>query len=346
MFLTTMCLPAPKYNHFKKNSKIYDKYDTAKEKLIIELKKFHDCKHVFLFGNCFGALSFLLSSLKLNNRTSVITAATSYRRTKSFIEWSGLKPFYIDNNIDHLGLDIDKLESRLKKNKNSIILAQHPMVHLLPIKNLIFLSKKYKTKLVFDSVEATGMSYNNRSIGSFGDAEVFSLHPSKVLNGGEGGYICTNSNFIKKKLLFEIKNLNQFPYLFPIDYQHIVLAISSIQSYKNTRTKLKLIYERYFLNFKTINQFKLVEYNYKNSPNFKSILVKNLSKIKTQKIINLLNKKKILARRYYYPIQALYEKNNFICGQSISEQHFILPINFLMKKNQVDFICDELRKLI
>ena len=46
--------------------------------------------------------------------------------------------------------------------------------------------------MIFDSVEATGSTFNGKN-GRFGMAEAFSLHPSKVLNAGEGGAITFSS---------------------------------------------------------------------------------------------------------------------------------------------------------
>jgi dTDP-4-amino-4,6-dideoxygalactose transaminase len=39
-----------------------------------------------------------------------------------------------------------------------------------------------------------GISYNGSRLGSFGEAEVFSLHATKLINGFEGGYVTTNND--------------------------------------------------------------------------------------------------------------------------------------------------------
>ena len=43
-----------------------------------------------------------------------------------------------------------------------------------------------------DAAHAFGAEYGARAVGQFGDAEVFSLTPTKLLVAGEGGLIATN----------------------------------------------------------------------------------------------------------------------------------------------------------
>src|SRR5207302_4705406 len=54
------------------------------------------------------------------------------------------------------------------------------------------LAHRHGLKLIFDAAHAFGSAYRGRPIGSFGDAEVFSLSPTKLLVAGEGGLVTTN----------------------------------------------------------------------------------------------------------------------------------------------------------
>src|SRR5215468_8846065 len=55
-------------------------------------------------------------------------------------------------------------------------------------------------KLLFDAAHALGCSHNGRMIGTFGEAEVFSLHATKFINGFEGGIIATSDRELAKKI--------------------------------------------------------------------------------------------------------------------------------------------------
>jgi len=53
---------------------------------------------------------------------------------------------------------------------------------------------------VFDAAHAFGSEYQGRPIGQFGDAEVFSLSPTKLLVAGEGGLVTTNDAALAKRI--------------------------------------------------------------------------------------------------------------------------------------------------
>jgi dTDP-4-amino-4,6-dideoxygalactose transaminase len=54
--------------------------------------------------------------------------------------------------------------------------------------------------VVFDAAHAFGATTRRRPIGSFGDVEVFSMTPTKVLVAGEGGLVATNDTNLAAQL--------------------------------------------------------------------------------------------------------------------------------------------------
>jgi dTDP-4-amino-4,6-dideoxygalactose transaminase len=55
-------------------------------------------------------------------------------------------------------------------------------------------------KLIFDAAHAFGSTYRGRPIGGSGDAEIFSLTPTKTLVCGEGGLITTDDSTLAQRL--------------------------------------------------------------------------------------------------------------------------------------------------
>jgi dTDP-4-amino-4,6-dideoxygalactose transaminase len=60
------------------------------------------------------------------------------------------------------------------------------------IEDLQRIASRHRLRLIFDAAHAFGSSYGGIPIGGFGDVEVFSLSPTKLLTAGEGGLVCTN----------------------------------------------------------------------------------------------------------------------------------------------------------
>jgi dTDP-4-amino-4,6-dideoxyglucose len=59
---------------------------------------------------------------------------------------------------------------------------------------------RHGLKLIFDAAHAVACTFQGRRIGAFGDAEVFSFHATKVLNGLEGGCIATDDDDLAQRL--------------------------------------------------------------------------------------------------------------------------------------------------
>jgi dTDP-4-amino-4,6-dideoxygalactose transaminase len=62
------------------------------------------------------------------------------------------------------------------------------------VKKLQALARKHNLKLIFDAAHAFGSTAHGVRAGNFGDAEVFSCSPIKILTTGEGGVVATNND--------------------------------------------------------------------------------------------------------------------------------------------------------
>ena len=185
-----MNLPAPSYERFVD---IYNCYKNEPLDAILDfenlLSNFFNVKKVATYTNCFTALSLALQYFTNKRTKTVAIAGLSYRRTTDIVLWSGLKPIYIDNDLDTLGMSLSKLTEQLENSAIGCVLLQHPMVNLVDVQNFISVCDRYEVPILIDSVEATGGTLYGRKIGSIGKIEGFSLHPSKVINGAEGGIL-------------------------------------------------------------------------------------------------------------------------------------------------------------
>ena len=83
------------------------------------------------------------------------------------------------------------------------------------------IAQKYDLKLIFDSAHAFGARYHGKSAGGFGNAEVFSLSPTKLLATGEGGIITTDD----KGLAYNLRIGRD--YANPGDYNCQFLALNA-----------------------------------------------------------------------------------------------------------------------
>jgi dTDP-4-amino-4,6-dideoxygalactose transaminase len=346
-----MNLPAPPYELFKN---LLDKYEAIPDSAIAdfeaELKVFFDVHCVTTFTNCFTALSISLLYACKGRHKTVAIAGLSYRRTVDIVLWAGLEPLFIDNSYDDLAMSTEGLVKALETSKIGCVLMQHPMVKIGGIDRYIEICKSYGVPIVFDSVEATGASYKSLRVGRFGVAEGFSLHPSKVINGAEGGVLTFGSSReyeCFQEFLVEIgicDALTRKKTIFGLEPMHAIMGMASLQVYNEVSCNFKSHYERYLKNLKGATLFELIEYDMDANPNFKSILMRiiNPNLVDRSDLLIYLESNKIGARAYYSPLHSLSNKDAVPNAIEMSKNYFILPIGHTVTIDDIDFISEKL----
>ena len=345
-----MNLPAPSYERFVD---IYNCYKNEPLDAILDfenlLTNFFNVKKVATYTNCFTALSLALQYFTNKRTKTVAIAGLSYRRTTDIVLWSGLKPIYIDNDLDTLGMSLSKLTEQLENSTIGCVLLQHPMVNLVDVQNFISVCDRYEVPILIDSVEATGGTLYGRKIGSIGKIEGFSLHPSKVINGAEGGILTFSTSSEYKTFNRYMQNIgvvsknNNQDTLFKLEPIHAILGIASLECFDSFRNLFKKQYEKYHKAFVDNKNFEILKYDLNEKNNFKSILIKiKNKKIKRSKLLKFLEEKNIGARPYYYPLHKLTEDYELYNARVLSESLMFLPIGKSVNIQDIDFISESI----
>lgn len=105
---------------------------------------------------------------------------------------SGLKPIFVDVDMNNLNLDLNDMERKLTKKTKAIMLV-HVLGNCSNMKLLLKLKKKYNLTLIEDTCESLGSKYKNKFLGTFGEFSTFSFYTSHQISSGEGGMISCKS---------------------------------------------------------------------------------------------------------------------------------------------------------
>ena len=107
---------------------------------------------------------------------------------------SGLKPKFVDVDVDTLNININDLRRKITKKTKALMLV-HVLGNCTDMTQLIKTVKKNKLILIEDTCESLGSKYKNKYLGSFGDFSSFSFYTSHQISSGEGGMIsCKDKN--------------------------------------------------------------------------------------------------------------------------------------------------------
>lgn len=151
-------------------------------------------------GNCLEALHLILRAYEIGNGDEVVVPSNTYIATWLAISMVGAKIVPVEPNLSTYNLDPQLIEQKITK-KTKAILVVHLYGQTANMDPIMELAKKYNLKVIEDSAQAHGASYNGRKAGSLGDASAFSFYPGKNLGAlGDGGAVTSNDPELIEKI--------------------------------------------------------------------------------------------------------------------------------------------------
>jgi dTDP-4-amino-4,6-dideoxygalactose transaminase len=150
-------------------------------------------------SSCTAGLMLAAQALELPAGAEVIVPSFTFAATAQALVWNGLVPVFCDCLPDTLTLDPADVERNLTSRTAAICAAY---VYGLPpdIDPLTEVGERHGIPVYFDSAQGLGAEYQGRNAGAFGQCEIFSLSPTKVVTAVEGGVICTGDAGLAARL--------------------------------------------------------------------------------------------------------------------------------------------------
>jgi dTDP-4-amino-4,6-dideoxygalactose transaminase len=154
-------------------------------------------RHVVAVSSATAGLMLTLRVLARPDRPVLLPSFT-FSASAHAVAWNGLVPRFADCDERTFHLDPHDAEARL--GGAGVIMPTHLFGAPCPAERFEALARGNGTVLVFDAAHGFGATRQGRPVGSFGDAEVFSLSPTKVLTAGEGGLVATPHDDVARSL--------------------------------------------------------------------------------------------------------------------------------------------------
>ena len=149
-------------------------------------------------ANCTSGLMLTLKCLEL--RGEVILPSFTFVASAHSVLWNGLRPRFVE--CDPLTFNISpEAVAEAIGPETSAIMGVHIFGNPAPIGELEEIAGDAKIPLIFDSAHGMGAQYRGKKIGNFGDAEIFSFSPTKLVVAGEGGAVTTGSKELYDNLI-------------------------------------------------------------------------------------------------------------------------------------------------
>jgi dTDP-4-amino-4,6-dideoxygalactose transaminase len=278
------------------------------------LAQFHDVERCVTFASGFWALVLALRALALPGRHEVVLPSLTYRRMADVAHWASLVPRFCDVDPTSLAVDASTIEPCLGPD-TAVVLAVHPIVNCCAVDEVEELARSRQLPLLIDGVESCYETFHGRKVGSFGNAEVFSLHASKLINGFEGGYLTTDDGDLATQLALERgfgfnghDNVEHFGINAKLNEVHAAMALANLDELEEQVADHRRRYHTYRRALATVPGLRLLAFDESERTSCKNIVVELLEEWPVSRALTLevLQAEGILARAYYAP--ALHQK--------------------------------------
>ncbi|MGL2447372.1 UDP-4-amino-4,6-dideoxy-N-acetyl-beta-L-altrosamine transaminase [Helicobacter pylori] len=173
------------------------KYSLLFEEALCE---FLGVKHALVFNSATSALLTLYRNFSEFSAdcNEIITTPISFVATANMLLESGYTPVFAevknDGNIDELALE------KLITKKTKAIVSVDYAGKSVEAGSIQRLCKKHSLSFLSDSSHALGSEYQNKKVGGFALASVFSFHAIKPITTAEGGAVVTNDSGLHEKM--------------------------------------------------------------------------------------------------------------------------------------------------
>jgi dTDP-4-amino-4,6-dideoxygalactose transaminase len=206
--------------------------------------------HVVAVSSCTAGLMLVFRAL--GPQGPVVLPSFTFSASAHAVAWNGLAPRFVDCDADTFQADLDDAAGRLEGA--GALMVTHVFGAPCRPTDVERLGAEAGLPVVFDAAHGLGSLHCGRAVGSFGDAEVFSLTPTKLVVAGEGGLVATRRADVAEALRIgrDYGNPGDYDTRFVglnarLSELHAALALSSLDEldeHLETRRALAAHYQR------------------------------------------------------------------------------------------------------
>ncbi|MBU3175928.1 DegT/DnrJ/EryC1/StrS family aminotransferase [Clostridium estertheticum] len=325
------------------------------------VEEFTGAKYAIGVASGSDALTITADILGFKNGKEIITSPFTFFASVSCITRNGAKPVFVDIDEDTFNIDTGAIEEKITENTVGI-LPIHLFSQMANMDKIMEVSKKYNLKVLEDAAEAYGMRWTGdgefaRHSGTIGDFGIFSFFPTKTLGAyGDGGMIVTNSenlyNIAKSYRVHGATKKYHHKYVGYNSRLHTMQAAILLVKMKYIQESIEkraIIAKWYDERLSNVESIKIPKIKFNQQPAF---YVYNILSEKRDELASYL-KENGVQTSIYYPrplhlqecFQDLgYKKGDFPVAEKISQQILALPIFPQITENEVNYVCECIKK--
>ena len=314
--------------------------------------------HLCLFAN--GTLALMIALKALDLKGEIITTPFTSVATVQAIYWNNLEPVFVDINESDYNISLSGIEAAITP-RTQAILPVHLFGNPCDLDGIERVALKNKLKLVYDAAHCFGVSVKGISICSFGDLSVLSFHATKVFSSFEGGAIVCHDGSAKRRI-DALKNTGLGPdhklsgYGINAKMNEFQAAYGLIQLkyVGNVIARRREVSSKYRKLLKDIRGLSIpeekgfVDYNYSYFP---VVIDPDQFGATRDEVVAYLEKKKIFARKYFYPLVcdhpefSMYKRYDLSVARKTADNILCIPLFHDIFEEEIEMIAGSIIRM-
>ena len=267
-----------------------------------------EVKYAVAVSSCTTGLMLTYQALDLTG--DVIVPSFTFMATVSALRWAGLRPVFADVDLKTTNLSLTAVRAAITPQTTAIV-AVHNFGNPADIDGLNEIADQYRLRLIFDAAHGFGSRYKNHPVGCQGDAQVFSLSPTKLVVAGEGGIVATNDDDLAARVRVgrEFGNCGSYDSEFPglngrLPEMNSLLARHSLRNLKaaiEVRNRIAAFYRQELLRLPGIRLQEVRDSDRSSYKDFAIFVDPNSFGLTRDELALTLKAENIETRAYYDP---------------------------------------------
>ena len=317
-------------------------------------------RHAIAVSSCTSGLMLAVRALALKGE--IILPSFTFAATAHALVWNGITPVFCDSEPGTLNIDSEKAEGMITKRTSAImpvaIFGVPPRVDAFRK-----LGRKHKLRILYDSAQALGAKVDGVCVGGFGDVEVFSLSPTKVVTSIEGGLVTTNDGVLAGRIrqmrdygkAMDGEDMEYFGLSARMSEIHAAVGLMNLRRMDGMirhRGKLVGLYRKLLDGLPGV-RFQEVPHGVSPTHNYMVIFVDGSGGMTRDKLHGHLERMGIQTKRYFYP--AVHEMTAYRrwakayagrlpIAERAARQGLALPLYGDLRMMDVRHICTYIRE--
>jgi perosamine synthetase len=326
-----------------------------------EFAEFCGVRHAISCCNGTVAVHLALLAQGVGPGDEVIVPTLTYVATANPIVYCGAEPTFVDAEPRTWNMDPERVAEAITPRTKGIVVA-HLYGHPVDMDPILELAERHGLWVIEDAAEAHGATYRDRIVGSIGSLATFSFYGNKIITSGEGGMVVCNDDDLAT-LVRQLHGQGQDPnrrYWFPMvgfNYRmtNIEAAIGLAQLERidwhlSRRREIVGWYREELAGEEGIELSP--EEPWARSAFWIACAVLNEQRFGPRdEVMVALDGAGIETRPFFYPLHTLpmYSAANegkvFPVAEDLAAHGVNLPSSATLTREEVTYVCDQLRRL-